>query len=277
MPAGRSAKDRLKRGIKRMVRLLAPPRALRPPTSRILTYHSIGHRTHEMNVRPEDFEAQMTWLARTQSIIPLEEAAEGKPGVAITFDDGYLDNLTHAAPILRRLELPATVFMVIGRLGEALQGDPDPATGVLMNLAELRQLAGQGVQIGGHTVSHPRLSALSDTEQRREILGCKAALEDALGVPVTAFAYPYGARTDYTPDTVRLVRDAGFRLAVSNRYGHNTPVLNRFALRRIWIDATDDLATFQAKVDGRLDALAWLDSRTGIRLRHLLNRRLGTA
>lgn len=276
MPAGRRAKDLLKRGVKRALRLAAPPARFRAPVSRILTYHSVGRRNHEMNVPPEAFAAQMDWLARTRPVITLDEAADGKPGVAITFDDGYRDNLINAAPILRQLELPAVVFMVIGRMGEALAGDPDPDSGRLMDLDELREIAAQGIQIGGHTVSHPRLSELGEAGQRREIVGCKAALEDALGRPVTAFAYPYGSRADYTTDSVRIVREAGFHLAVSNRYGHNTPVLNRFALRRVWIDATDDLATFKAKVDGRLDALAWLDSRTGVRIRQALNRRLGT-
>lgn len=275
MRDGAATKAGIKRALKRALRVFGVPPRFRKPTSRILTYHSIGHRGHEMNVTPEAFEEQIAWLARTHPVISIEEAAEGKPGVAITFDDGYRDNLLHAAPILRRLELPAVVFMVIGRMGEALNGDPEPSSGVLMTLGELRELAAQGIQVGGHTVSHPHLSRLSEAEQRREIVGCKAAIEDALGRPVTSFAYPYGSRADYTPETVRLVREAGFKLAVSNRYGHNSPVLNRFALRRIWIDATDDLATFQAKVDGRLDALAWLEGRAGLRLRRALNRRLG--
>ncbi|NJL73548.1 MAG: hypothetical protein HC888_19500 [Candidatus Competibacteraceae bacterium] len=70
---------------------------------------------------------------------------------------------------------------------------------------------------------------------------------------------------------MRLAEEAGFSLAVSNRYGHNTPVEDRYALRRIWIDATDTLPLFRAKVDGTLDGLRVLESRAALRLRRWIN------
>ncbi len=267
----RAAKDRLKRAVKQAGRAVGTLRPRRP-TSRILTYHSIGYRTHEMNVRPEDFAAQMSWIVRHHPVITLEEAAAGVPGVAITFDDGYRDNLEHAAPVLHALEIPATIFMVSGRAGRALDADPDPGTGVLMTLEELRQLRGLGIQVGAHTCTHPRLALLEEAAQREEIAGSKQQLEATLGHTVSAFAYPYGSAADYSALSVRLAEEAGFSLAVSNRYGHNTPVEDRFALRRIWIDATDTLPLFRAKVDGSLDVLRVLDSRAALRVRRWINR-----
>lgn len=265
-------KDGIKRSVKTMARVVGTITRPRVPTTRILTYHSVGYRDHEMNVTPETFEAQMAWLAAHATVISLRDAAEGKPGVALTFDDGYRDNLTQAAPILQRFGFPATVFMVAGCAGTALTPGENPETGRLMTWDELITLASLGIEIGSHGMTHRRLSELSETEQAQEITGSKKLIEDHLGRPIRAFAYPYGSILDYSVTTFALVRTAGFRYAVSNRYGVVPPGTFPWELRRIWIDTTDSLASFAAKADGRLDLLTVLDSSLGIRLRRRLSR-----
>lgn len=271
MPLRRALKQRLKWAIKNAGALLGGLRHGRV-TARILTYHSIGYRRHEMNVTPEDFAAQMNWLVRNHPIITLEEAAAGAPGVAITFDDGYQDNLLYAAPVLHALEIPATIFMVSDRAGATLDADPEPDTGTLLTWDELRRLRTLGIQVGSHTRTHPHLAHLDETAQYEEIVGSKLQLEAGLGFAVTSFAYPYGSAADYDHTSIRLAEAAGYALAVSNRYGHNSPVEDRYALRRIWVDATDTLPLFRAKVDGRLDFLRVLDSNAALRIRRWLNR-----
>ncbi|MGB2717616.1 MAG: polysaccharide deacetylase family protein [Vicinamibacterales bacterium] len=84
----------------------------------VLLYHRVDGRSdvHDLSVPAQLFEEQMAWLARNCRVMPLQEllagAREGLPerAVAVTFDDGYLDTLQTASPILERLELPATVF-----------------------------------------------------------------------------------------------------------------------------------------------------------------------
>jgi peptidoglycan/xylan/chitin deacetylase (PgdA/CDA1 family) len=80
----------------------------------------------------------------------------------------------------------------------------------------IRLTEGELVEVGAHTVTHPILSALPAAIQRSEIRGSKARLEEILGRPVTSFAYPYGSRSDYTAETVALVRRAGFSCACAN-------------------------------------------------------------
>lgn len=265
-----AAKQWIKRAVKRGVCLAGG--FVRYTGARILTYHSVGARVHDMNVTPADFAAQMEWLAAHVRVISLRDAADGNEGVAITFDDGYRDNLTHAAPVLRRLGLPAACFVVSGRLGGVMVPDEAPATGALMTWDEVRAWAGMGFEVGGHTLTHPHLSCLDEAGQRREIYDGAGLIAEQLGAFPDSFAYPYGSLADYDDTSVRLVREGGFRYAVSNRYGTNPPNSDRWTLRRIWIDRTDSLATFQAKVTGRLDALAMLDSRLGIVLRRGMNR-----
>ncbi len=278
MAKGQIAKNLLKRGVRSGVRLASPLlMASRRPTSRILTYHSIGHRNYEMNVSPEDFAEQMAWLAAHHTVIPLALAAEGQPGVAITFDDGYADNLENAVPVLEEYGLAATIFVVSGHLGGTLPQEREPDTGHLLNEAELREARQRGVTIGAHTVNHPRLATLGSRAQSTEIADSKQHLEEILGESISAFAYPYGSALDFTPETETLVAEAGFHFACANQYGHNTPPGNRWALRRIWIDSTDTQSSFQDKVSGRLDAMAIQDSAAGIWFRRWLNRSLGTS
>jgi len=245
---------------------------MRETGSRVLTYHSVGARAHDMNVTPDNFAAQMEWLAKNAAVITLHDAASGCEGIAITFDDGYRDNLVNAAPILRELGLPATCFIVTGRMGAVMVEGEDPATAALMTWDEVHQLADDGFDIGAHTVTHPHLARLTEDEQRREISESARVITEQLGHAPEAFAYPYGSIADYDEVTACLARESGFQYAVSNRYGANRPGCDRWALRRIWLDSTDTLDTFQAKVTGQLDVLALLDSRAGVALRRGLNR-----
>lgn len=90
----------------------------------VLGYHNVDATWRWPTARPEGFARQMAWLARSVNVVALDVAladlAAGRPlpprAVAITFDDGYRDNLVHAVPVLRRLGLPATVFLVPGFL-----------------------------------------------------------------------------------------------------------------------------------------------------------------
>jgi peptidoglycan/xylan/chitin deacetylase (PgdA/CDA1 family) len=75
------------------------------------------------------------------------------------------------------------------------------------------------IDVGGHTITHPRLSALDPSEQRDEIAGGKRILEEIVGTDLTSFAYPFGRPDDFTGETVRVVRDAGFALACANYSG----------------------------------------------------------
>lgn len=269
----------VKLGLKRVARGLTTgtrTQASRGPCSRILTYHSVGDRDHEMNVTLDAFREQMEWLAEHGGVGLLRDAAQGDSCITITFDDGYRDNLINAAPVLQELGLSATVFVVAGRTGMRLDHAADPETGSLMTWEEIRAIEAMGWTVGGHTLTHRRLSDLWPAEQRVEIMECTRLLEDHLGHSIEAFAYPYGSALDFNETSKTLVREAGYALALSNRFGVNAPDCDHWALRRMWIDRTDTLGSFRAKIEGKLDGLVWLDSPVGIRARRTLNRLLKT-
>ena len=91
------------------------------------------------------------------------------------------------------------------------------ATHRVMTINELQKLAASGLAtIGAHTVSHTPLATLSSAEQLREIVESKTQLEELTGRDITVFSYPFGGKSDYSLETVRLCRKAGFVRAGSN-------------------------------------------------------------
>lgn len=124
--------------------------------------------------------------------------------VALTFDDGFSDNLHNLVPVLRDEGVAATVFVISGLLGCP---HPDVPQARLLDHEELRALAGAGVEIGAHSMTHADLSKLSYMEALEEMGGSRHQLEELTGRPVTVAAYPFG-RTSET--AARACRDAGF-------------------------------------------------------------------
>jgi peptidoglycan/xylan/chitin deacetylase (PgdA/CDA1 family) len=113
---------------------------------------------------------------------------------------------------------PATRSRTISALRRtAAIGVAKPGARRLMTLEEIRRAAKEGtLELGAHTHSHPALNRMAPEDQREEILSGKRMLESAAGVPMRAFAYPYGSPWDASLTTVRLVREAGFSTACAN-------------------------------------------------------------
>jgi len=117
---------------------------------------------------------------------------------------------------------------------------PVHSTAGTLSVPELQTLASRTlVEIGAHTLTHPQLSALDDGDQRAEIHQSRVVLEETTGAKVVSFAYPYGGRSDYTADTVRLVRDAGFSGACASFPGAVSRSTPRFEVPRFQVEDCD--------------------------------------
>lgn len=119
----------------------------------------------------------------------------------------------------------------VARISE-LAGATRPA-GLMMRTGQVRALYDAGMEIGGHTVSHPILARLDPAAARAEIAAGKEQLEAIIRAPVTLFAYPNGKpAADYLSGHVAMVKELGFSAAVSTSPGVATQNADRYQIPR---------------------------------------------
>ena len=225
-------------------------RAGSPPGLRALLYHCVGARLQDdpygTSVSLQEFARHIAYLDSIRSRwepAPFAQPRSGAPTLAVTFDDGYKDVLTTAAPILVERRLPFSVFVTTGfiRGGSPLYLDPS-------ELKELSRLP--GAAIGSHGASHRPLARLNDAELREELSASRKWLEDLLGAPVTTLSYPHGSVDRRVRDAAQ---EAGYVLGGTSRYGVNAPGRDPLLLCRTEITAWDTTQDLDLKVSGAWD------------------------
>ncbi|MCG5212676.1 polysaccharide deacetylase family protein [Streptosporangium sp. KLBMP 9127] len=239
----------------------------------ILMYHSVtdspNDETRPLAVRPADFAEQLAYLG-AQGFTPLTlaqlvavandtsgRAMPARP-VVVTFDDGYADFHAEALPVLQRHGFPATVFLTSGWVedaGEEAAGRPLDA---MLTWSQVREAVSCGIEIGGHSHSHPQLDQLPGAELRQELRHNKALVEDRIGRPVTTMAYPYG----YSSARVRReVRAAGYVAACAVANDLSATGDDVLAMPRLTIARGTTMNMFRRAVEGRAVPLIYLRER----------------
>lgn len=207
----------------------------------ILMYHKIGIRPRRVRLKG----LYVTPAVFTRQVQELADAGFGAatPGetlpadsttlrIALTFDDGFRNVFQNALEPLARHRMRAIQFLVphfIGKLNEwdLREGE---ASEPLMDAVQIQEWIAAGHLIGSHSVSHARLTRLTARDAREEIFASKRKLEDAFGVSIDHFCYPYG---DWNKAVRDLVVEAGYRTACTTEFGVTTPATPLFALPRI--------------------------------------------
>ena len=203
----------------------------------ILNYHKIDDTFISLAVRPEDFDAQMKYLADNgyHTITP-DELYDSLAGnaelpenpVMITFDDGYKDNYENAYPILKKYGFKGTIFVVSSFLGVY----PN-----YMTWDQAREMDADNISIQSHTVDHKSMTDLSDDELRAELVDSKKKIEKELGHEIAYMAYPTGP---YNLHIANLVKEAGYKAAFTIKYGNVDKASNIYALERVPVFHTED-------------------------------------
>ncbi|MFG3442200.1 polysaccharide deacetylase family protein [Nonomuraea sp. NPDC047897] len=239
----------------------------------ILMYHSVTDtpkdETRGLSVRPSDFAEQLAYLAEN-GFTPLtfgDLAAALRQGrgvsmpdrpVVVTFDDGYADFHSRALPILERHRFPATVFVTSGWLADAGADAAGRPLDDMLTWGQVREAARAGIEIGGHSHSHPQLDQLRDAELRDELRRNKGLLEEKADAPVTTMAYPFGY------SSARVRREAGgagyvAACAVANAVAGDHDDL--LAVPRLTVARDTGMAKFRRAVEGRGVPLLYLKER----------------
>ncbi|HDL65307.1 MAG TPA: polysaccharide deacetylase family protein [Proteobacteria bacterium] len=216
----------------------------------IFAYHSLDESGSFLSFSPEIFRRQMEFLhSRGYRVYTVSEYTkllyEGGemaiPAVVLTFDDGFANFLTEAAPVLRKYGYRATVYIPTDFIGR--QSDFTSLVDLpILSGNEIRKLAEEGFEIGSHSRSHPNLTRLTPDQARNEIVRSKVVLEDLTGKEVRTFCYPRG---DYNREIIELVKEAGYQAAVSLRPGNRNSIADTHILHRIVIGPRDSIEYFR--------------------------------
>jgi peptidoglycan/xylan/chitin deacetylase (PgdA/CDA1 family) len=225
----------------------------------VLMYHKIGDpppgsRLGKLWVSTAMFRRQLHYL-KEKGYVPLTFGAvarsfdAGRPlptgAVVITLDDGYRNNYENAFPLLQEFGFPAVIYLVINAVGrDNFWHNPlMEARLPMLSWEDVAVLEAGGIEIGSHTLNHPRLSRLLDEEARREITDSLRELEKRVQSPSPCFAYPYGNGAD-DPRLWAMARSAGYRWAVSVHPGKADLATAPYCLRRIFVRGDDTMWDF---------------------------------
>ncbi len=200
----------------------------------VLMYHGIKENNSALpegreegaqlyDVSLENFKAQMRFLKSNRFAVTLLKDVLSKNSVVLTFDDGEMNNYTHAFPVLQNLDFPAYFFVIAKRVGH--DG--------YMGWKELRLLHDAGMAIGSHGLSHEILTTLKDTQIEEELQASKKYIERNLGITVTSLSIPRGFCND---KIIQMARAAGYTdIFISDRPKSLTmPCLDRIAVKGSW-------------------------------------------
>lgn len=215
----------------------------------ILMYHRIDENAAltKLSVSPPSFARQMDFLFRhNYNVVSLEKAVRliksGKipyKTLAITFDDGYENNFTHAYRVLKQYDFPATIFVITDSVGKEN----------FLSWTQMKTVLNTSrINIGSHTRTHAWLPGLDEEELRKEIIGSKRILEEKLQQEIKFICYPLGGVDE---EVKRVVRQAGYYGGCATNSGKNSPASDVYALKRVRISRTsDNLLTFWIETSG---------------------------
>lgn len=207
----------------------------------ILFYHGVTpypknepNNSDGKHVELKKFEKQMRYISRKYNLVSLQVVVELLKGerriprnaVAVTFDDGYYNNLQFAYPIIKKYEIPITIFVTVNYVEKSDNHN-------FLGWSEIRLMHNEGVIFGAHTVTHPHLSMLSQQDIVNEVRDSKEIIESRLNDKIDYFSYPYG---NFNETVKEAVKNNGYSCALATAYGVNDPFSDLYELKRIAVN-----------------------------------------
>jgi len=216
----------------------------------ILMYHSIGDNGSFFTVSADQFRKQMEYLdlrgfnvVRLSDLVAMLKSGTLPPKtVALTFDDGYIDNYYEAYPILKRHGFPATVFLATGFVGKKMENSSGRSLEI-MDWDKIREMEQGGLmEFEPHSASHGKNWLSGEGAAEREIAQSRSEIESKLSKSCKLFAYPSGR---YDDAAVKSLQRQGFAAAFTVKGGKACVRDDLFRLKRNSIDSRVSLDMFK--------------------------------
>ena len=219
------------------------------PKQLILYYHGV------CDSETESFRKQIKYIAEYCDVVNLNLITDipinNKPKIAITFDDAFENLQTNALPVLRKYNLPATIFVPAGNLGEKprweVSSNHPERQQMVMTEDQIISLEKLGFDIGSHTMTHPRLTHLSDDDLQAELEESKNQLEALLNHEIAAISYPHG---DYDDRVTKAARKAGYKLGYTIEPRCVKGIQGKMTIPRFAVMPTDSIFKFKLIISG---------------------------
>lgn len=219
-------------------------------------YHSVGINEAFFTVTPENLRKQFLFLKKNYKITLLDDfirkikqKEDIRECVALTFDDGYLDNYKNVLPLVKELKIPITIFVPTELIGRELTTS-DGVTLPIMNLEQLSEMVSTGlVSFMPHTENHVVLTQVTERKAFEEIKNSRINLENISKKTSNIFAYPKGKFND---NIVSYLKTNDWHGAVTVVEGVNTLSTDPFILKRNSIDSSTTSVQFKVKVSGAI-------------------------
>ncbi|MEW6130586.1 MAG: polysaccharide deacetylase family protein [Acidobacteriota bacterium] len=234
----------------------------------ILCYHGVTKRESRgdndafgLHIRQDRFCAQIEYLLRNYRVISLKDYLIARRenrslpdySVVLTFDDGFRNFKTVAAPLLCEKNIPVSIFLITDRIRQ--NNDLSLPTNWVSEddneylfWEDVRQLSNEKtIQFGSHTCSHRNLATLSLEEVDAELLDSRSMLNTYIPQPEMMFAYPYGG---YSEEIAKRAHTAKYACALTADDGFNDETTDLYKLRRALIGDDDDLPNFAVRISG---------------------------
>jgi peptidoglycan/xylan/chitin deacetylase (PgdA/CDA1 family) len=228
----------------------------------ILLYHRVSDQFRDnVTIGIERFDQHMAYVAKHFHTVSLKEIVEGriprnssKPVIAVSFDDGYLDNYENAAPVLLKHQVPCTFFISTEKIRDNKPFDHDMrALGFgldNMSWSQVRRMRDWGLHFGSHTRNHVNLAEIGDDLALEELQGSLNDIRKELDQEQVFIAFPYGRKKHITATRIDMMKKLGYAACFSAYGGLNGSDIDLFNIKRIGVNWAFDLTTLQARLRG---------------------------
>ena len=226
-------------------------------------YHNIDDEAGFNTVSLKNFTEQIEYLSSKKefSIVSIDQYIEGlgssdRKLITLTFDDAYTSIKSKVLPVIKKYNVPITVFIPINCVGGYNTWDTSIGKEQLkiLDWSEIKILSNEPlITFGSHGLSHISLGNVSRTILEDEIIKSKIILENEINTSVNYFSYPYGQLKDFSKNTLTLLKDCGYKAGFTTNWSRRNSKRNVYYLNRIEIRNSDCIKTFKKIINRKVD------------------------